>query len=631
MKPENVARRFIMSLAAAAMAVSVLIAPSHVFAQSRDDYGRGLTGDPLVDSILQAPGPDFTRGEPRRNPEDLWEQDRRSYTPPRRDARETVPRSAPDEDWRDDDPPRSTQDDLRAPDPAPQRRVRRAPPPPPAQRGDGPSDIIILDSEPAEALAGRGEPNPSEPEAVQAEQAEAGDRDLAEGQPEADVLPEDQAEPGERPQRDTNIAARSGRQDDTADRAQEREPYREAPARSDASEPPPASERRVAALPSETAAAPPAVPAKAPDRQDVSPALNKMIGQMLLIGFRGQTPSDPGVRRVADQLKAGKAGGVIFMSRNIESPQQVRNLTRLFAAAAKDQPTLFIGVDQEGGYVQRLARSKGFNTHPSAERLGARNDPQGAYSTYRKLALELRDYGFNLNFGPVVDLNVNPANPVIGRLKRSFGTDPDHVASFAKAFVFAHNETGVLTVAKHFPGHGSSETDSHDELVDISKSWSEAELRPYRKLIEANAIDMIMTGHLYHPSLSDGQGVPVSLSRRGIHTVLRESLNFDGVVITDDLDMRGVRESRTFEDAVISAAAAGNDILLITNANGYMPDLPGRAAAAIRNGLDEGRLSVAQIEESYQRVLKLKEELSRLQRTATGRGEDRGLADHSGG
>ncbi len=629
MKPDNVASWFAMGLAATIMAMTILMVPAHSLAQSRGDHGRGLTGDPLVDSILQAPGPDFIRGERRRNPEDLWEQDRRSYAPPRRDerdTRETAPRRAPD-----DDPRRSTQDDLRAPDPAPRRSVRREPPPPPMKRGQGPNDVIILDSEPSETPARRAEADQSEPEASLAEQGEADERDLAEAPPEADNLPEDRAEAGERPQRDADIAARSTQPDTAAEQTQEPEPYREAPDSSVAPEAPPAQEPRVAALPSDAATRAPAVPAKAPEREGMSPALRKMIGQMLLIGFTGQSPSDAGVQRVADQLRAGKAGGVIFMSRNIETPEQVRRLTSLFAEAAKDHPTPFIAVDQEGGYVQRLARSKGFNTHPSAERLGARKDPQGAYSAYRNLAIELLEYGFNLNFGPVVDLNVNPANPVIGRLKRSFGSDPDQVVSFAKAFVFAHNETGVLTAAKHFPGHGSSESDSHDELADISQSWSEAELRPYRKLIEADAIDMVMTGHLYHPSLSDAPGVPVSLSWRGIQTVLRESLNFDGVVITDDLDMRGVRESRTFEDTVISAAAAGNDILLITNGNGYMPDLPERAAAAIRSGLDEGRLSVAQIEESYQRVLKLKEELSRLQRTATGRGEDRGLADHSGG
>jgi beta-N-acetylhexosaminidase len=265
------------------------------------------------------------------------------------------------------------------------------------------------------------------------------------------------------------------------------------------------------------------------------------------------------------------------------------------------------------------------------ERLGERNNPDAAYSAYRNLALELRDYGFNLNLGPVVDLNLNPANPVIGRLRRSYGADPDHVTAYAKAFVYAHNESGVLTAAKHFPGHGSSDTDSHDVLVNISDSWQERELRPYRKLIEDDAIDMIMVGHLYHPAFSDSPDVPTTLSPKAIEQVLRESLNYDGVVITDDLDMRGVRQNADFEERVVGAVAAGNDILLITNGNGYQPDLPERVAEVIRAAIAEGRLSEARIRQSYERIMALKDELARLQRTATSAGEDRGLQDHTSG
>lgn len=639
------ARAFRLAALAAALILSLgTLAPDPLSAQSGDDHGRGLTGDPLVDSILQAPGPDFLSDDRHRAPDGLWQRERpRPDTPPRSDDRdqwEDEPRRAREDDWRDDAPSRSRRDDRRRPDPARTRRVERDPPPPPVQRGEGPADIIILDAEPSgESVAALAEPAAPEADTDSPDEQRSGEPDPAEEPPIADRAGDDGARPQEsEPARsDEQLPpAAAGRESETAAQeqarpAQEEEPYREAPARSEAVATPAPGERRVAAAPGDAAPRAPTVPARAPERADVSPALDKMIGQMLLIGFDGQTPSDANVQRVVRQLEAGQAGGVLFMSRNIASPQQVKTLTRLFAGAAKNHPTPFVAVDQEGGYVQRLARSKGFNTHPSAERLGAGNDPQSAYSAYRRLALELREYGFNLNLGPVLDLNINPANPIIGRLKRSYGTDPDHVAAFAKAFVFAHNESGVLTAAKHFPGHGSSETDSHDALVDISKSWSEAELRPYRKLIEDDAIDMIMTGHLYHPSFSDRPGAPASLSAKAIRTVLRESLNFDGVVISDDLDMRGVRERRSFEDALISAVAAGNDMLLITNSDGYKPDLPGRAAAAIRAGLDSGRISTERIREAYGRVLKLKDELSRLQRTATGRGEDRGLADHSGG
>ncbi len=559
-----------LALASTLIAACLLLTPS-VSAQSRGD--TGLTGDPLVDSILQAPGPDFVAPSGRtRPPENYFERpDTRARTSDEPDSPSSADEQAFDEDW-----------DAAEPEPTPSRRALREPPPPPAPRGDGPLDIVILDADSADEPTLRDLPQTSEMT------ADDGPEETASS---ADSLPEMIPAP--------------------------EEPFREQPA------PQREAPERVASAPAATR------PAEAPAR--AGPGLDRMIGQMLLVGFPGTKPSEDSVRRVAEQLETGAAGGVILMSRNIELPQQVSALTAYLRDAASDQAPPFIAVDQEGGYVQRLARTKGFKTHPSAARLGARNDPQGAYSAYRNLALELRDYGFNLNLGPVVDLNLNPANPVIGRLKRSYGQDPDHVSAFAKAFVYAHNESGVLTAAKHFPGHGSSATDSHDVLVDISQSWTEAELRPYRKLIEAGAIDMIMTGHLYHPSFSENLDTPVTLSSKGIERVLRDSMNYDGVVITDDLDMRGVRDNTSFEERIVGAVAAGNDILLITNSNGYEPDLPARVEETLRAAIADGRLSEERIRRSYERIMALKDELAELQRTATSAGEDRGLADHSSG
>jgi len=579
----------IVALLAATLFALMLMGPG-LSAQPRDE--TGLTGDPLVDSILQAPGPDFMeRRRPAREESRVW--DREPSREPVREPQYDEP--AQDEDW---DLPAENDRRQRDSEPAPTRRALREPPPPPAQRGTGPLNIIIRDSEPVETDVAA-VPPPEERQQQQPETPVAQDP--------LEQIPQD-------------IEAPEAAYRESAETVGD-QPTQDEPDQPD----------QVAAVGSPAAGRAPAMPVQAPERPTPEPQLRRMIGQMIMVGFPGKTPSDPGVRRVAAQLEAGEIGGVILMSRNIEAPRQVRQLTRHLARAGDDHPTPFIAVDQEGGYVQRLSRVKGFKTHPSAERLGARNDPQGAYSAYRNLALELRDYGFNLNLGPVVDLNLNPSNPVIGRLKRSYGTDPDHVTAFAKAFVYAHNETGVLTAAKHFPGHGSSDTDSHDVLVDISQSWQEAELRPYRKLIEAGAIDMIMTGHLYHPSFSDSPETPASLSPKAVERVLRESLNYDGVVITDDLDMRGVRQNTDFDERITGAVAAGNDILLITNSNGYDPDLPGRVSSAIDAAIARGDLSVERIRASYDRIMALKDELARLQRTATSAGEDRGLAEHTSG
>jgi beta-N-acetylhexosaminidase len=557
----------------AAALMLMLMVPGNTAAQPRDE--TGLTGNPLVDSILQAPGPDFLEPRGARDDSRVWD---------------APPRDSASERW--DDPaargePRDRADDIQGSDPEtqPTRQARRAPPPPPAQRGDGPLGVIILDAE----------PQISQPQIIDAPDAAPPEA------PQIAEAPETQSDP----------------------RADQEEPFREQAE----TDPGDSETDRVAAVGSPAGGPAPTTPDRAPAAAEPDPELNRMIGQMIMVGFPGMTPTDEGVRRVAEQLEAGKAGGVILMSRNIEAPRQLKQLTRALTRAGQGLPTPFIAVDQEGGFVQRLSRVKGFKTHPSAERLGARNNPQAAYSAYRDLALELREYGFNLNLGPVVDLNLNPENPVIGRLRRAYSADPDQVTAYAKAFVYAHNETGILTAAKHFPGHGSSDTDSHDVLVDVSDSWQERELRPYRKLIEDQAIDMIMIGHLYHPAFSDSPDKPASLSPRAINSVLRDSLNFDGVVITDDLDMRGVRQNADFEARVLGAIAAGNDILLITNSDGYKPDLPDRVAAVIRAAISDGRLNEDRIRQSYERIMALKDELEQLQRTATSAGDDRGL-DH---
>ncbi len=574
-------RARVISFAAATIAALTVLVPG-LSAQPRE--GTGLTGDPLVDSILQAPGPDFIeRRGPAREDSRIWGQEPRRETA--REPRYDQPEA--DEAW-----DREAEDDLeqRAPESAPVRRARRETPPPPAARGDGPLDIVILDSDANDAS---GAETPGGEAAA----------------PEAPRVAEE--------------AADAPSATETAD---PEEPYREQAA---PDFPPSDEPEQVAAVTPPAGSRAPATPMQAPEQPKPDQQLARMIGQMVMVGFPGKTPSDAGVARVAKQLEAGQVGGVILMSRNIESPGQLKQLTSFLARAGADHPTPFIAVDQEGGYVQRLSRLKGFKTHPSAERLGARNDPNAAYAAYRNLALELREYGFNLNLGPVVDLNLNPANPVIGRLKRSYGKDPDHVTAYAKAFIYAHNESGLLTAAKHYPGHGSSETDSHDVLVDVSETWQEAELRPYRKLIEAGAIDMIMVGHLYHPAFSDSPDTPASLSAKAIERVLRDSLNYDGVVITDDLDMRGVQENTSFEERIVAAVAAGNDVLLIANGNGYEPDVPGRVVDVIRAAIADGRLSEERIRTAYKRIMTLKDELSRLRRTATSAGEDRGLADHN--
>src|SRR5579872_4530798 len=290
-------------------------------------------------------------------------------------------------------------------------------------------------------------------------------------------------------------------------------------------------------------------------REQLGLSLEAMIGQMILIGFPGTRPEQDSTARVIRLIHDGRIGGVVLYDYNIVSPRQVKALNAALATAG-GLLRPFICVDQEGGWIQRLTRSKGFVGLPAAARMpGVSLDK--AYELDMRAARELADDGFNVNFGPVVDLNTNPANPVIGRLGRSFGADPDMVIEYANEFINAHKRSGVLTVAKHFPGHGSARTDPHYRIVDISSTWSQIELIPYQTLISGGSVDMVMVGHLIEPDFSDAGNTPASLSRRAISDQLRGKLHFRGLVVTDDLNMAAIRSRYSIEQAAVMAIAAG--------------------------------------------------------------------------
>ena len=330
----------------------------------------------------------------------------------------------------------------------------------------------------------------------------------------------------------------------------------------------------------------------------IAPSLQAMIGQMILIGFPGTRPEEASTARVIRLINDGHVGGVVLYDYNIVSPRQVRALNAALGdAGGALRP--FICVDQEGGWIQRLTRAKGFVGLPAAARMpGVSLDK--AYELDMRAARELADAGFNVNFGPVVDLNTNPANPVIGRLGRSFGADPDMVIEYASEFINAHHETGVLTVAKHFPGHGSARTDPHYRVVDISSTWSETELIPYQTLIAGGSVDMVMVGHLIEPDFSDAGNTPASLSRRAISDQLRDKLHFGGLVVTDDLNMAAIRSRYSVEQAAVLAIAAGADLLIVNHGD---PDIADRIIAAVSEAVAEGKVKRRQIEQAYRLIV----------------------------
>jgi len=336
-------------------------------------------------------------------------------------------------------------------------------------------------------------------------------------------------------------------------------------------------------------------------------ALKAMIGQMILIGFEGRSPEDAGVRRVVGLLRAGEIGGVVLFAGNVESPRQLRRLTSALSRAGAAYPP-FIAVDQEGGRVQRLTPAKGFAGLPSADSV-ARLGPAAAYRLYAEAARELAALGINVNFGPVVDLALAPAGPAIGRLGRSFGTRPSTVAALAYEFLRAHAQAGVLTSLKHFPGHGSARGDSHKGAVDVTATWKESELSPFREL--GSHADMVMVGHLIHPRFSDAGPLPASLSKRAIQGVLRGELGFSGLVVVDDLDMGAVSGAYSLERAAVLAVGAGADLLIVGQQLRRSPRVPERIAGAIEAAVAAGEIDRRAIEASYRRVLRAKAKLKR--------------------
>ncbi len=337
--------------------------------------------------------------------------------------------------------------------------------------------------------------------------------------------------------------------------------------------------------------------------------LEQMAGQMIVVGFEGDGPGDAGVKAVAAELAAGRLGGVMYLKKNVASLATVREMNAMFRAASPELPP-FITLDQEGGAVERLTKDVGFNEIANAATIAARNSPEEAEVIYARMAQAIAEQGFSVNFGPVADLNTNPDNQIIARFGRAFSADPEVVTAYDAAFIRAHRAAGLVTALKHFPGHGSSTADSHEGFVDITETWDPVELEPYAALIDEGMADMVMVGHLYHADFADQDGeTPSSLSPRWIDGVLRDELGFDGVVISDDLEMGAIREHFTLEETVTRAVRAGMDILLFSNTADYRSGLSREVLDILVAEAEADPAFAARIEESYQRIVALKTRL----------------------
>lgn len=341
-------------------------------------------------------------------------------------------------------------------------------------------------------------------------------------------------------------------------------------------------------------------------------SLEQMAGQMIIVGFHGNAVTDKSVVALRQQIADGTLGGVMYLKTNVASLAAVKAMNAAFLSANPKLPP-FLALDQEGGYVERLTKAVGFTEVPTAAYVAANYTAAEAGALYAKMAAGIAALGFTLNFGPVVDLNINPDNPIIGKYGRSFSKNPKIVTTYAKAFIEAHHKAGLLTTLKHFPGHGSSSTDSHLGFVDITKTWSPIELDPYKALIADHLADSIMVGHLYDAKIegAGGQELPASLSPKWITGILRDKLGFKGVVISDDLEMGAIRKRFSVRDTVIRAVNAGVDVLLFSNTAAYSAKEGDTVRGYLVAEAKANPAFRARIEASYQRIVALKAKIAR--------------------
>ncbi len=351
--------------------------------------------------------------------------------------------------------------------------------------------------------------------------------------------------------------------------------------------------------------------------------LRDKIGQMFVIGFDGVTVDEKS--SIVHDIEEYNLGGVILFDynyltksfgKNIVDRQQVTALNQYLqqvnnmAQERRGRPhlPLLITVDYEGGLVNRLKAQYGFPETLSAAAV-AKLPIAEAKVHALNMATTLKDAGFNLNFAPVLDVNVNPENPILGKKERTYSDNPLVVSQYARLFSEAYLNQGVQCAFKHFPGHGSSTSDSHLGFVDVSYTWQPYELEPYRQLLnQSNACGVVMTAHIVNRQLDD-TARPATLSHAILTDLLRDTLHFDGVIISDDMQMKAIAAHYRIEDALVLAINAGVDMLIFGSQLDNSPKLK-ELIDLVEQKVNAGEISADRIDEAYRRVKQLKASLS---------------------
>ncbi|MEZ4870854.1 MAG: beta-N-acetylhexosaminidase [Bdellovibrionales bacterium] len=327
--------------------------------------------------------------------------------------------------------------------------------------------------------------------------------------------------------------------------------------------------------------------------------MNHKLGQLMMIGLEGTTltPDE------AEFMVLNNIGGVCLFSRNYESPEQLYGLCQSIQALQPkmaDKAPLFIAVDMEGGRVQRFKEP--FTVWPPAWKLGELGSNSMAFRMGQAMGEELRAVGVNLNFSPCIDVLTNPKNQVIG--DRALSDDPNKVTTLASGLVRGFIKANIIPCAKHFPGHGNTLADSHEELPVEETSLEtllKRELVPFKKAFRSR-LDMVLVAHILFKNIDPDH--PVTFSEKFLKQILREDLRYRGLAITDDLDMKALSANYTAEEIPVKALAAGMDMLLYCNDFSKPPI----ACEALDKALKDKVLGMNAIDESYNRVMEIKKE-----------------------
>jgi len=323
--------------------------------------------------------------------------------------------------------------------------------------------------------------------------------------------------------------------------------------------------------------------------------VEKMIRQMMMVGFSGLSLS----HEVRKLIKEISVGGVILFARNYETPTQIKQLCTDLQSICADTsaPPMFIAIDQEGGRVTRLHEP--FTHFPPMRKLGEKDSTELALRFARAAARELKAVGINVNFAPVLDVDSNPKNPIIG--DRALGNEPGIVSQMSVPIINGFHFEGVLAVGKHFPGHGDTQEDSHLTLPVVNKTMEElkkCELLPFRHVIQ-NGLQAMMTAHVLYPELDENN--PATLSTRIITGMLRNDMGFNGIIFSDDFEMKALNQA-SLGEAAVNAVKAGVDILITCHSPEKQQTIYDALLAAVRSG----EIKPERIEESYKRILRVK-------------------------